>query len=186
MRKLVSTVFMSLDGVIREPGDWQGPFFEEEAARIARERLFASDALLIGRGTYEVFAGAWPGATDEGDGFVDRINSIPKYLVSTTMDSGTWNPTTVISKDVEAEVRKLKEQPGQDILIYGVGQLAHTMLRAGLVDVFEVWVHPVMLGDAKPDDLLLREGTMKSFTLTSTETTPAGIVVCVYEPKSDN
>lgn len=186
MRKLVATVFSSLDGVIRDPGEWQGPFFDADATRIARDRLFASDALLLGRGTYDIFAGSWPNATDDGDGFVDRINSIPKYVVSSTLDSGTWHPTTVISGDVEAEVARLKEQPGQDILIYGVGRLAHTMLRSGLVDVFEVWVHPVLLGSAKPDDLLLREGTELSFTLTGTQVTPSGIVVCVYEPKAND
>lgn len=185
MRKLVATAFTSLDGVIKDPGEWQGPFFDADASRIARDRLFASDALLLGRGTYEIFAGAWPNATDEGDGFVDRINSIPKYVVSSTLGSGSWHNTTVIKGDVEAEVAKLKEEPGQDILIYGVGQLAHTMLQAGLVDVLEVWVHPVLLGSATPDELLLREGTALSLTLTGTEITPSGIVVCLYEPAKD-
>jgi dihydrofolate reductase len=179
MRKLVLTAFMSLDGVVSEPGEWQGPWFDDDCNRLVRERIRRTDAVLLGRGTYDVFAGAWPDAPS--DEFVDRINSLPKYVASTTLDKAEWNNTTIIAEDVEGRVAELKNQDGGDILIYGVGSLAHTMLRAKLVDELEIWVHPVILGKPDPQGLLVQEGTKLGLKLVRTETTGSGIIVCFYE-----
>lgn len=184
MRKLVLTAFMSLDGVIEEPGDWQGPMFDEDSNRLVRERIFRSDVILMGRGTYDVFAGAWPSAPS--DPFVDRINSLPKYVASTTLEKAEWNNSTIISEDVERKVAELKDEDGGDILIYGVGSLAHSMLQANLVDELEIWIHPVLLGKPDPAGLLVREGSRSALKLTSTETTGSGIVVCCYAIDKDS
>jgi dihydrofolate reductase len=184
MRKLVLTAFMSLDGVIEDPGQWQGGMFDDDATRIVRERILRSDVILMGRGTYDIFAGAWPDAPS--DPFVDRINSLPKYVASTTLDKAEWHNTTIIAKDVEGRVAELKEEDGGDILIYGVGGLAHSMLQAKLVDEIEIWVHPVLLGKPDPAGLLAREGSGSALKLTSTEITSSGIIVCCYAPAKDS
>jgi len=183
LRKLVLTAFMTLDGVISDPGEWQGPWFDEDSGRIALQRILDSDAILMGRATYDIFAEAWPSAP--ADEFVDRINSLPKYVVSTTLDKAEWNNSTIISEDVERQVAELKQQDGGDILIYGVGRLAHSMLRAKLVDELEIWVHPVLLGKPDPQGLLVRDGSRLGLKLVRTETTSSGVIVCVYEPDED-
>jgi len=133
MRKIVVTEFVSLDGVIEEPG-WtsnRGP----EGNEFKNDELFASDALLLGRVTYQGFAQAWPAMKDYGD-FGDRMNNIPKYVVSATLTDAeaAWGPTIVIRGDVAAEVAKLKAQPGGDLLVEGSCQLVHTLVQHGLVD----------------------------------------------------
>lgn len=122
MRKIIATEYVTLDGVFEEPGNWSGPFFNDEAGKFKNDELFACDALLLGRLTYDGFAAAWPTMTDTGE-FGERMNGIPKYVVSTTMDRAEWNNSTVIKENAAAEVAKLKQQPGQDILLAGSGQL---------------------------------------------------------------
>jgi dihydrofolate reductase len=184
MRKLVLTAFMSLDGVIEEPGQWQGPMFDDDSTRIVRERILRSDVILMGRGTYDVFAGAWPDAPS--DPFVDRINSLPKYVASTTLEKAEWNNSTIISEDVEGKVAELKAEDGGDILVYGVGSLAHSLLRARLVDELEIWIHPALLGTPASAGLLVREGSRSALKLTSTEITGSGIIVTCYAPDNES
>jgi dihydrofolate reductase len=184
MRKLVLTAFMSLDGVIDEPGDWQGSMFDDDSTRLVRERILRTDVVLLGRGTYDVFAGAWPSAPS--DPFVDRINALPKYVASTTLEKAEWNNSTIIAEDVERRVAELKEEDGGDILVYGVGSLAHSLLRANLVDELEIWVHPVLLGKPAPAGLLVREGSRSALKLTSTEITASGIIVSCYAVEKDS
>ncbi len=187
MRKVVLSMYVTLDGVMEDPGGaegfehggWSMQFFDEDAAIYAREQLFASDALLLGRVTYQGFAAAWPSMTDEA-GFADRMNSLPKYVVSTTLDEAEWNNSTLIKENVAEEVAKLKQQPGQDILIYGSGGLVHTLMQYDLIDEFRLWVHPVVLGSGKrlfgdgSDTTLLR--------LVGTKTFGSGVVVLSYQP----
>jgi dihydrofolate reductase len=184
MRKLVLSAFMSLDGVISDPGEWQGPFFSDDFSDYVLQRIRTTDVILLGRGTYDIFAGAWPNAPR--DEFVDRINSLPKYVVSTTLEKAEWNNSTIISEDVVSRVAELKKQDGGDILIYGVGRLAHTMLQAKLVDELEMWVHPVLLGKPDPQGLLVREGTQSNLKLVRTEKTSGGILICYYEAGEDS
>src|SRR5438105_4201 len=145
MRRVVVTEYVSLDGVFDEPGQWSFPFWNDEAFTFKRDELFASDAQLLGRRTYEGFAQAWPTMSDEV-GFADRMNTMPKYVVSTTLENPAWNNTRVIRGNVPAEVAKLKQEPGQDILVAGSGQLLRTLMEHDLVDEYRLMVHPIVLG----------------------------------------
>src|SRR6266516_1519552 len=134
MRNLVVSEYVTLDGVMEDPGGaegtdrggWSFQFWNDEAARFKFDELFASDALLLGHVTYQGFAAAWPSMTDE-QGFADRMNSLPKFVVSTTLEKVEWNNCRLIKANIAEEVNKLKQQPGQDILIAGSGDLVHTL-----------------------------------------------------------
>lgn len=176
MRKLVESTFMTLDGVINSPQEWSPPYWDDEHANYARKLLFAADALLLGRATYESFVQAWP--SREGD-FADRINSMPKYVASNTLDETTWN-ATILKGDVAEEVAKLKQEPGENILKFGTGEFDRTLLEHNLVDEFHVWIFPVVAGGGQR----LLEG-IDLIHLELVETTPfqSGIVVNTYAPK---
>lgn len=125
MRRIVVSELVSLDGVMEDPGGaekfehggWTRPYRSDESGKFKLEELFASDALLLGRVTYQGFAAAWPSATDEA-GFAERMNGLPKYVVSTTLGAVEWNNSTLIKGDIAEEVARLKQQPGQDILVH--------------------------------------------------------------------
>jgi len=176
MRKLVLSAYVTLDGVMEAPS-WSAPFWNEEAAKYAFDQLFASDALLLGRVTYESFAAAWPSMTDE-EGFADRMNSLPKFVASTTLGELQWNAAR-IQGEVAEEVAQLKQQPGQDILIYGSGGLVHTLMQHDLIDEYRLWVHPVVVGSGKR---LFRDGSETTLRLVDTKTFGSGVVVLAYRP----
>ena len=188
MRRIVVSTYLTLDGVI-QPLDWSGqssdPAALEERGTYAREMLFAADALLMGRETYEVFAEVWPTRTaaDDGPGeagFIDRINSLPKYVVSTTLTEPLrWN-TTLIKGNVPEEVAKLKQQPGQDILMYGCGELARTLLEHDLIDEFQFWVFPVVRGSGTR---LFGDGARADLRLVATREFGAGFAVLTCRPE---
>lgn len=175
MRKLVESTFMTLDGVISSPQEWGPPYWDEEHGQYASDLLFAADALLLGRKTYEGFVEAWPSRT--GD-FSDRINSLPKYVASRTLDEATWN-AKIIKGDVAEAVGQLKEEPGEDILKYGTGELDTTLLEHKLVDEYHFWVFPVVAGSGDR----LMEGVNTSLELLGTTAFKSGIVVAKYAPK---
>ena len=176
--KVVATEYVSLDGVMEEPGMWSFPFFNDEAAKFKYDELFASDALLLGRVTYQGFAAAWPTMEGTGD-FGERMNSLPKYVASTTLATVEWN-ARLIEGDVMAAVARLKQQPGQDLLIAGSAQLVQTLMRHDLIDEYRLMLHPILLGSGKR---LFREGS-DTKTLNLVETTPlsSGIVILTYHP----
>lgn len=185
MRKVIVTEYVSLDGVMEDPGGaeksryggWSFQFWKEEAAKYKFDELFASGALLLGRKTYEGFAKAWPSVKDEY-GFADRMNSIPKYVVSKTLEKAEWKNSTVIKGNVAEEVSKLKQQPGQDILVAGSGELVRTLMQHDLVDEYRLMVHPVVLCGGKR---LFQDGTArKLLKLKDTRTFATGIVVLTY------
>ncbi|MFC7613519.1 dihydrofolate reductase family protein [Actinokineospora soli] len=168
-----------------DPGSWQGPWFDEDAQRLSRERLFAADDLLLGRATYVMFGESWPGMPDE-TGFVDRINGLPKHVVSSTLEEATWGPARIVRpEDLVAAVTELKSGDGGDILVYGFGRLAHSLLENGLLDVAELWFHPVLVGATGEDDLLARRGSKHPMRLESVEKTGSGVLVCSYAPSSE-
>lgn len=180
MRKVVVTEFMTLDGVINEPS-WQGPFQSDEATKYKHDELFASDALLLGRVTYQGFAQYWPSATDTGD-FGVRMNTMPKYVASTTLREMEWNATR-IEGDVAEAVAALKQQSGQNILVYGSGDFVQTLMRHNLVDEYHLMVYPVMLGSGKR---LFRDGgDAATLALVDTKTFDKGVVVLTYAPVRD-
>jgi dihydrofolate reductase len=144
MRKVIASVFTTLDGVMDNPQDWSFSHVSDGYLRYARDQLFAADALLMGRVTYEGFAGSWPSRT--GDEFSDRINSMPKYVASTTLGSVTWTNSHLLAGDLADAVRALKQQPGGDLLMYGCGPVAKTLAAHDLLDEVRLWVHPVVLG----------------------------------------
>jgi dihydrofolate reductase len=174
MRKLVESTFMSLDGVISAPQEWSPPYWNEEHADYAQKLLFAADALLLGRKTYEGFAEAWPARS--GNDYTDRINSLPRHVASTTLQETTWN-ATVIRGDVAEEVAKLKAEPGQDLLKFGTGELDRTVLERGLVDEYHFWLFPVAVGRG---ERLFEGFDLTTLRLQGTTTFSTGIVVLVY------
>jgi len=177
--RLVATEYLSLDGVFEEPGKWSGPWFNDEAGQFKWDELQASDAQLLGRKTYEGFAAAWP--TMEGVGeFGVKMNTMPKYVVSSTLKNPAWSGTQVIKGGVEDEVRKLKAKPGRDLLLAGSGQLFNALLEMNLIDLYRFMVHPVVLGEGKH---LFAHGTDQiPFNLTDTKRFKSGIVILEFEP----
>lgn len=184
MRKIIATAMMSLDGVIGDPHLWSFDYWSEESEQLNHDQLFGSDALLLGRETYEGFAQAWPTMTDTGD-FGERMNSITTYVVSTTLERAEWNNATIIRDNVAEEVAKLKEGPGKDILVYGIGRLAHTLMEHGLLDELRIWVNPVFAGIANEKDLIVRDGATAKMELLEARTLASGIVVLTYRPVKD-
>ena len=157
MSKLVVSEFVTLDGVIEDPGGAEGfdrggwAFqFERgpEGDKFKLDEVPAADALLLGRRTYEGFAAAWPSRTDEV-GFAEKMNAMPKFVVSTTLEEAEWNNSTVIKGDVTEEISRLKQQPGGDILVAGSGELVQTLMQHDLVDELRLMVFPVLLGSGK-------------------------------------
>src|SRR5437764_8222031 len=177
--RLVATEYVSLDGVFEEPGHWSFPFFDEEAGRFKWDELQAADAQLVGRKTYEGFAKAWP--TMEGTGeFGVKMNTMPKYVVSSTLKNPTWSGTTVLSGDFMQAIRELKEQPGKDLLLAGSGQLFNALMRENLIDVYRLMVHPIVLGRGKR---LFAEGAGQTvLSLTETKRFATGMVILEFEP----
>lgn len=193
MRKLVVGTFLTLDGVMQAPGNpqedteggfeyggWQGPYFDADAGRFISEQIAAGEALLLGRVTYQIFAAYWPHAPAD-DAIARKLNSMPKYVWSTTLDKLEWNNSTLVKGDIVQEVTKLKQQPGSGILsVTGSGKLAQTLMQRDLVDEYSLWIHPVVLGSGKR---LFAAGIDPiKLKLINTKTTASGIVILTYQP----
>jgi dihydrofolate reductase len=176
--RLVATEYISLDGVFEEPGHWSFPYFDEQAAQFKFDELNATDAQLLGRLTYEGFAKAWPTMEGTGD-FGVKMNTMPKYVVTSTLDKLEWAGSTRIDGNVEEEVRKLKAEPGGDLLLAGSGQLFRALMRADLIDVYRFMVHPLIVGKGKR--LFTDDDPRQELKLVDTKTFTKGIVVLEYE-----
>lgn len=179
MRPIISSTNVSLDGLIGDLERWQANYIDDASNRIVSELLFASDALLLGRRTYENFARAWPSGT--GD-VADKFNSIKKYVASTTLDKADRPNTEIINHDLTGTVAELKKQPGKQILTYGFGPVAQTLLHQGLLDEIRLWIHPVLLGDLGTSDTLFRAGNTARLTLLRTQVLDSGVVILTYRP----
>ncbi|MFF3554747.1 dihydrofolate reductase family protein [Streptomyces tsukubensis] len=193
--RIVLGEFVSLDGVMQAPGGpdedtdggfahggWTHPFFDPEVMGGALAEWAAdTDALLYGRRTWQVMAAAWPGRA--GDPFADHMNSVAKYVVSSTLEDSdlTWNNTTLIPGDQALEqIRKLRGTEGRDLAVMGSLSLARTLLAEGLVDELRLMIMPVLLGGGKtiyPDD-----GGLRSLELVSSVVSGTGVHVCTYRP----
>ena len=177
--RLVATEYVSLDGVFEEPGRWSGPYFDDDALHFKADELDAADAQLLGRKTYEGFAAAWP--TMEGTGeFGVRMNTMPKYVASSTLKNPTWTNTTVLTGDVAAAVRDLKQKPGRDLLLAGSGQLFNALLNDNLLDVIRLMVHPIVLGSGPR--LFADDASRRELELVDVKRFSKGIVVLEYVP----
>ncbi len=192
MRKLAVGTFVTMDGVMQAPGmpeedteggfkhgGWQGPFFDADAGKFMDATMAATEVLLLGRKTYEIFAAFWPNAPKD-DPIAKRLNSMPKYVVSTTMKKADWNNTTLIRGNLVEEVNKIKQQPGSGHLgVTGSGRLAQSLLNHNLVDELDLWIHPIVLGSGKRlFENLVAPLNMK---LVDTKKTGSGIVVLTYQ-----
>ncbi|HEV7168420.1 MAG TPA: dihydrofolate reductase family protein [Micrococcaceae bacterium] len=184
MRKIINATYMTLDGDISNMQDWHFEYFGEDARKAAQAQLDGSDALLMGRKTYEGFAPAWSGRAGADD-FADRMNSIPKFVVSSTLKDPSWNNTTVISGDVVGQVKELKALPGGNILQYGFGDVTRLLLANGLLDELRIWLHPVISGKATADQLIYRDAAQARFTLSGTEVHSTGVIILSYKPVSE-
>jgi dihydrofolate reductase len=190
MSRVVVSEFVTLDGVMEDPGGAEGFEHGGWAFRFDRgpagdkfklDELVASDALLLGRITYQAFARAWPSMTDD-EGFADKMNSVRKYVASTTQtdDDATWNNSVVLRGDIAAEVAALKARPGGDLLVAGSRQLAQTLIGHGLVDEYRLMVFPLVVGSGKR---LFSDGpATATLALTDVETAGGGIVMLSYQP----
>ena len=175
-RTLAATLFMTLDGVVEAPDKWSFPFWSDETGKFKLDELRATDALLLGRVTYEGFAAAWPGRKDE-EGFADRFNSMPKYVASKTLKKLEWNNSHLIKGDLAAEVSKLKQQPGHDIVIHGSPTLIRSLLPHDLIDEYRLLVYPIVLGRGKR---LFDEASQAKLKLAESEAFSKGVVKLVY------
>jgi dihydrofolate reductase len=178
MRNLVVTEFLTLDGVMENPM-WTFPYWNDEIANFKGEESNASDALLLGRVTYEGFAIAWPPRTDEASGG-RYFNSVRKYVVSTTLDKAEWNNSVIIKDNVVEEIRKLKQQDGTNITVHGSGNLIQTLIKHDLVDSYRLLVYPVVLGKGQR---LFEEGAEAKLKLVETKSFSGGVVALIYEPE---
>lgn len=174
MRKVIVTEFLTLDGVYEDSIPWHRDYSPDDG-QFKRDELFESDALLLGRVTYEGFAAYWPTATGA---FGDRMNSLPKYVATTTLSSLAWNATPLVG-DVVAAVRALKQQDGGQLLVYGSGTFVQTLLRHGLVDELRLMVFPLVLGSGKR---LFMGGDRLPLTLVSSRDLGAGVMLLTYGP----
>jgi len=189
MRKLTITTFLTLDGVMQAPdvpeedltggfahGGWSMPFWDEGMGEIMAKALAAPFDLLLGRKTYQVFAGHWPTAT--GEPGADELNAARKYVASRTLTRVEWNNSMLISGDVAGTVADLKRQPGPEIQVHGSGDLAQTLLRRDLVDEINAWIFPIVLGKGKR---LFGAGTMPTtFTLREVVPSSTGVLIATY------
>jgi dihydrofolate reductase len=186
MGRIVVTEFVSLDGVIEDPGGAEG--FEhggwsfefsrgEEGDKFKLDEALNAEALLLGRVTYEGFAAAWP--SRDGD-FADKFNNMPKYVVSSTLEDPEWNNSTVLKGDVAEEVSKLRQGPGGDIVVHGSAQLVQTLVEHDLVDELRLMVFPVVLGSGKR--LFGETSDKKALRLADSKAVGDGVAILVYEP----
>jgi len=177
MGSIVSSTFVSLDGV--QGGDrmdvWHFDYVDDELGELTRRQLFASDAMLMGRGTYDAYAAVWPSRSDE---YSDRINAMPKYVASTTLNAPEWENTTVIGGDLLAEAARLRRD--HDVLMHGYGAIAKSLLRAGLLDELHLWVHPKLAGVGDGSDLVFEPGLEVALELTDVTRLGSGIVLLSY------
>jgi dihydrofolate reductase len=180
MGRIINSTYISLDGVVEQPHEW--PTIErpsdERGGQIQTSLLLACDAVLMGRRTYEGFAPVWQ--TRSGDPASDRINSMPKYVVSTTLKDPDWANTTVISHDVAERIRELRARPGRDIVQYGFGAVSTLLMEHGLLDELRLWFHPLFVGRGTTDDLLFPRAPTTQFELADSTILENGMAILTY------
>jgi dihydrofolate reductase len=191
VRRVIVSEFVSLDGVIEDPGgagefDRGGWSFRSgrgpEGDKFKDDELAAADALLLGRKTYEAFAAAWPQMEEQTGEYGARMNGYPKHVASTTLEEPLeWNNSTLIKENVAEEVLRLKQQPGKDILVFGSGRLVRTLMKHDLIDEYRLMVHPVVVGKGKR--LFGDIGETRDLRLVDTKPVgPDGVIILTYGP----
>jgi dihydrofolate reductase len=191
--QLTSTMFLSVDGVYQGPGGptedttggferggWLAPHFDEETGRFMMEIFETADAFLLGRRTYEIFAGYWPSVTDPKDPIAKSLNNLPKYVASTTLKDAEGKDTTVLEGDLASAVRELKRRDGRELQVHGSGQLVRFLLDHDLLDRLNLLVFPVIVGAGRR--LFPENGLATGLALDESRTTPSGVTMSVYRP----
>jgi dihydrofolate reductase len=185
MRRIVVTEFISLDGVVEDPGGaegyqhggWTFQFNDDEGMKFKLDETLTHDALLLGRVTYEGFAAAWPDMEDDA-GFADKMNSMKKYVVSSTLKDPAWHNSEVLGPDLKAEIERIKAQDGGDILVAGSAQLVQGLIVLDLVDELRLMTFPIVLGSGKR--LWGEQDTPLPLELASAQPLPSGTVILTY------
>jgi dihydrofolate reductase len=191
--QLTVTTFLSVDGVYQGPGGpdedrsggfdrggWLVPHFDEATGEFMNSIFANVDAFLLGRRTYEIFAASWPKATDPNDPVATKLNTLPKYVASTTLTDPEWANSRVIEGDVAGAVRDLKEREGGELQVHGSGQLVRFLLEHDLVDRLNLLVFPVIVGAGRR--LFSDDGMATGLALDQSRTTPSGVTISVYRP----
>jgi dihydrofolate reductase len=179
MRKIVTGLFMSLDGVVESPFSWATPYFNDEMFDVIRAGIAQADAILLGRRTYLEFAELWP-SQDSSVPMADFLNNTPKFVVSSTLDTLDWGPASLVRGNVADEIGKLKQQPGKNIQIPGSPTLVRSLLRHGLLDDLTLGIAPLVVGTGMR---LFDESTERlPLKLAETRTYPTGLLDVTYQP----
>ena len=191
--QLTSTMFLSVDGVYQGPGGptedtsggfdrggWLVPHFDEATGEFMSSVFENVDAFLLGRRTYDIFAASWPNATDPNDPVANALNTLPKYVASTTLTDPEWANTTVLEDDVASAVRELKQREGRELQVHGSGRLVQFLLENDLVDRLNLLTFPVIVGAGRR--LFPESGIATGLALDESRTTPSGVTISVYRP----
>lgn len=179
MGKVVATEFITLDGVMGEPHEWSFPYWCDEIAKFKDKELRTTEALLLGRVTYDGFAAAWPERKGKGDEFADRFNEMPKYVASATLRDPAWENSHVIAADLAAEIARLKAAATGDLYIHGSATLVQSIVPAGLIDEYHLLVYPIVIGKGKR---LFAEDMNAKLELVESTPASSGVVMLTYRP----
>jgi len=192
--KLTVTTFVSVDGVMQAPGGteedqrggferggWLAPFFDGQTGQFMNDTFDKVDAFLLGRHTYDIFAGYWPQVTDPDNLIATKLNNTPKYVASTTLTDPEWAATTVLTGDVPEAVAQLKQQPGRELQVHGSGKLVQTLHENDLIDEYRLLVFPVIVG-GNGQRLFAADGIDTALNLVESRTTGSGVAINVYQP----